>query len=147
MRRILAALVALALTALAAPAFAQTDQEVMAQIETLHGQSEDFAAAFGALTESFFSGDASTLADMAVYPLTVEANGETYDIANAEDLIDNAQTLLTPETVDALANQKLSDLIVNSDGVGFANGALWMALICTDDACSESYWGVTRINN
>lgn len=147
MRRIALALFALALASFAVPAYAQSDEDVLIQIETMHGQSEAFSWAFNALRESFYSGDAGTLADLAVYPLTVEANGEVYDLASAQDLIDNAQSLITPETAEALANQTYADLIINSDGVGLANGALWMALICTDDACSDSYWAVTRISN
>ncbi|WP_224703769.1 hypothetical protein [Devosia aquimaris] len=147
MRRLLAALVAVAFATLAIPAFAQTDADVLDQIETLHGDSEGFVAAFELLRESFVSGDASTLADMAVYPLTVEANGETYDVLSGQDLVDNAMTLVTPETVEAMGNQSLADLIVTSDGVGLANGAMWMALVCSDDSCSDSYWGVIRINN
>lgn len=147
MRRFALVLFALALTVFAAPAHAQTDADVMDQIETLHGQSQEFVEAFEMLRESFYSGDAGTLADLAVYPLTVQANGEIYDVATAQDLIDNAMALLMPETVEALANQNFADLIVTSEGVGLANGALWMSLLCTDDSCDETFWGVIAINN
>ncbi|MBU1307047.1 MAG: hypothetical protein KKF33_16205 [Alphaproteobacteria bacterium] len=147
MRRIVFAAVLFAFAALVTPAFAQSEEDVLAQIEALHGKSDAFGEAFGLLQDAFLFGDPQTLADLAVYPLTVQANGEVYDIASAQDLIDNAQSLITPETAEALSSQDFADLIVTSDGVGFANGALWMSLVCVDDSCSDSYWGIIAINN
>jgi hypothetical protein len=62
-------------------------------------------------------------------------------------LVDNFEALLTEETRAALAGQDFADLIVTSDGVGFANGALWMNLICEDDSCNSAHWAITSINN
>ena len=90
---------------------------------------------------------ASGIADLAEYPFQVAANGELYDIFEPADFIDNFDTLVTEDTLDALASQDYADLIVTSEGVGFANGALWMANICDDGACNETHWGITRINN
>lgn len=133
---------------LAAPAFAQSEEDVMAQIETLHGDSTGFGDAFATLQDGFMFGDlAVTMANMAFYPLTVHANGEVYDIAQAQDLIDNFSDLVTTDTQEALASQDFADLIVTSDGVGFANGALWMTNICLDDGCAETQWGILSINN
>ncbi|KQX35684.1 hypothetical protein ASD04_12955 [Devosia sp. Root436] len=132
---------------LAAPAFAQSEEDVMGQIENLHGMSVEFGEAFGLLQDAFLFGDPTTIADLGVYPLTVEANGEIYDITEPQDLVDNFDYLLTPDTIAALSSQDYADLIVTSDGVGFANGALWMNLICVDDACAQAWWGITRINN
>ena len=91
--------------------------------------------------------DPTAIADLGVYPLTVSANGEVYDILEAQDLVDNFDSLVTQETIDAVSSQDYADLIVTSEGVGFANGALWMSLVCFDDACSETGWGIIRINN
>ncbi len=95
----------------------------------------------------FYSGDPSGFAALAYYPLTVNANGETYDVLSEDDLVANIDTLLMVETREALANQSMSDLIVTSEGVGFANGAVWMSNVCLDDACSETAWGIISINN
>lgn len=137
----------LTIAALALPAFAQSREEVMARIESIHGNSVGFGEAFGLLQDAFLSGDPTTIADLAAYPLTVSANGEVYDILAAQDLVDNFDTLLTQDTIDALSSQDYADLIVTSEGVGFANGALWMSNICTDDACSGTYWAIISINN
>ena len=138
---------AFALTLIATPAFAQSEEDVMARIETIHGDSIGFGEAFSLLQESFLFGDPVTFADLGAYPLTVNANGEVYDILEPQDLVDNFDSLLTPETQSALGGQDFADLIVTSEGVGFANGALWMSNICVDDSCSETFWAIISINN
>lgn len=138
---------ALALTLLVTPALAQSEEDVMARIESLHGQSVEFGEAFGSLQDSFLFDDPAAFADLAFYPLTVAANGELYDIEEPQDLVDNFDSLLTAETIEGVSSQDFADLIVTSEGVGFANGALWMSLVCFDDACSEAGWGIIRINN
>ena len=137
----------LAFTALSLPVFAQSEEDVMGQIEALHGKSEEFGEAYGLLQDAFLFGDPTTIASLGSYPFEVEANGELYDILAPEDLVDNFDTLLTQDTIDALSSQDFADLIVNSDGVGFANGAVWMSLVCEDESCENSSWGIIRINN
>ncbi|SEQ31203.1 hypothetical protein SAMN05428969_2673 [Devosia sp. YR412] len=145
MRLMSAAVVALSL--LATPVFAQSEEDVLAQIENLHGESDAFGEAFAALQDAFLFDNPTSIADLAFYPLTVRANGEVYDILEAQDLVDNFDSLLTQETIDGLSSQDFGDLIVTSDGVGFANGALWMSLVCIDDGCAETSWGIISINN
>ena len=141
------AAIAVAFLAFVTPVLAQSEEAVMEQIETLHGMSEEFGEAFGQLQDSFLFGDPSGLASLGEYPLAVQANGEAYDLLEAQDLVDNFEALLTEETRAALAGQDFADLIVTSDGVGFANGALWMNLICEDDSCNSAHWAITSINN
>ena len=146
MRLISTAIIALSL--FATPVFAQSEEDVMSQIESLHGDSEGFGEAFGQLQDGFLFGDlAVTMGNLAFYPLTVDANGEVYDIAEAQDLIDSFDDLVTLETQDALASQDFADLIVTSEGVGFGNGALWMSRVCADDSCNDASWGIIKINN
>ena len=147
MRLNIAVATSIALIAFSTPAFAQSEEDVMERIEALHGQSVEFGEAFAQLQDAFLFDNLAALADLGSYPFEVEANGEVYEIFAPDDFISNIDVLLTPETIDALAGQDFDDLIVNSDGVGFGNGALWMSLVCTDDSCSDSYWGIIRINN
>jgi hypothetical protein len=143
--RLTALAAAFALT-LAVPAFA-SEEDIMAQIENIHGDAVGFGEAFGLMQDAFLFGDPTTIADLGAYPLTVNANGEVYDILEPQDLVDNFDALLTQETRDALASQDFDDLIVTSEGVGFANGALWMSNICYDEACNETAWAIISINN
>ena len=147
MRLTLLAAPLLAALTLVTPVLAQSEEDVMAQIENLHGKSVEFGEAFAQLQDAFLFDDPTAIADLGIYPIAVNANGESYDILEAQDLIDNFDSLLTQDTIDALAGQDFADLIVTGDGVGFGNGALWMTLVCTDDSCSDSYWGIISINN
>jgi hypothetical protein len=147
MRLLPFAAAAFAFAALVPAAFAQSEEDVLAQIEDLHGMSAEFGEAFAQLQDSFLFGDPSGMASLGAYPLPVEANGEAYDLLEPQDLVDNFDALLTPETQSALGAQDFDDLIVTSDGVGFANGALWMNLVCEDDSCESAYWAITSINN
>jgi hypothetical protein len=133
---------------LAVPASAQSEEAVFERIETIQGDAEGFGEAFAALQDAFLMGDpAKALADLANYPLEIAANGELYDIIAPEDLIGNFDTLISEDTRSVLAGQNYADLIVTSEGVGFGDGVLWMANICTDESCDETYWAITRINN
>jgi hypothetical protein len=128
-------------------ALAQSEEDVIERIESVHGDFDGFSEAFAAMQDAFLFGDPVTIADLAFYPLTVSANGEVYDIQEPQDLVDNFDSLLTQETIDGLSSQDFDDLIVTSEGVGFADGALWMSNVCLDDSCEETAWGIISINN
>ncbi|PYE37337.1 hypothetical protein C8J35_101608 [Rhizobium sp. PP-F2F-G38] len=129
------------------PGFAQSTSEARERIEALHGNSDGFDDSFKLLTEAMRFGDPVTVANLGAYPLTVNANGETYEIQSEDDMVENYEKLVMQETQNSVAEQTYGDLIVNSDGVGFANGALWMSAICDTDDCSVSHWAITSINN
>ncbi|MEX2629963.1 MAG: SH3 domain-containing protein [Tistlia sp.] len=46
----------------------------------------------------------------------------------------------------ALGFFALDELIVTSEGVGFADGGLWMTNLCLEDDCRRTRWAVIRIN-
>ncbi|HEV7291489.1 MAG TPA: hypothetical protein VGN79_04135 [Devosia sp.] len=132
---------------LATATFAQSEEAVFEQIEELHGMAEEFGEAFGQLQDAFLFEDPESFASLAAYPLEVAANGELYDILEPEDLVENFDYLMTDETQAAIGGQDFADLIVTSEGVGFADGALWMTLICSDDSCEDAEWAIIRITN
>ncbi len=147
MRLPLFAAAAIAFATLTGPTLAQSEEDVLERIEALHGMSTEFGEAFGQLQDSFLFGDPAGFASLGEYPLPVQANGEAYDLLEAQDLVDNFDYLLTTETQVALGAQDFDDLIVTSDGVGFADGAVWMNIVCTDESCESGYWAITVINN
>ncbi|OWV85418.1 hypothetical protein ATY78_25755 [Rhizobium sp. R635] len=144
---LLAGAMLLATTPLAGRAFAQSENEVYNRIEELHGDAAGFDRPLRQLVQAMRAGDAETIAGLAEYPLTVKANGETYDIENAEDFVDNFDDLVTSETRRAVGRQQYQDLFVSSEGVMLANGAVWMSAVCDDNACEESHWAIIAINN
>ncbi|MDF0697055.1 hypothetical protein PYR71_11120 [Rhizobium sp. MC63] len=123
------------------------DSEVYDRIEELHGDAAGFDRPLRQLVLAMRSGDTETIAGLAEYPLSVKANGETYDVENAEDFVENFDDLVTPETRRAVGRQQYQDLFVSSEGVMLANGAVWMGAVCDDNACDESHWAIIAINN
>ncbi|CAN7355596.1 hypothetical protein LJR098_002958 [Rhizobium sp. LjRoot98] len=128
-------------------AAAQSDEDVYNRIESLHGDAGDLNEPLLSLVEAMGNSDAATIAGLAEYPLRVAANGESYEIQNADDFIENFDALVTQDTRDAVAGQTYSQLFVNSDGVMLANGAVWMSNVCENSDCSSSHWAVISINN
>lgn len=147
MLRLSTLLLLAACTLFATLAFAADDAEIQANIESLHGDADGFFEVFGLVQDAINFGDPTTIARHVAYPVTIRANGETYDVLEAKDLLDNFDTLLSPDTQTAISEQDVDDLIVNSDGVGIGNGALWMSNVCLDEACSKTVWKITAINN
>ncbi|MBX4928894.1 hypothetical protein [Rhizobium binae] len=144
---LLAGAMLLATASFADRAVAQSDSEVYDRIEQLHGDAAGLDRPLRQLVVAMRSGDAETIAGLAEYPLTVKANGETYDVENAEDFIEDFDDLVTPETRRAVGRQQYQDLFVSSEGVMLANGAVWMGAVCDDNACDESHWAIIAINN
>lgn len=129
------------------PALAQSAENVLGQIESLHGDADGFSAAFDRLQQAMTDGDAAAVADLGSYPLTVRANGEVYDILEAQDLIDNFDSLVMPDTQALVAEQDIRDLMVNSDGVMVGAGEVWLSAVCDDNACNSARWRIIAINN
>ncbi|MBX5089566.1 hypothetical protein [Rhizobium lentis] len=144
---LLAGAMLLATAPLTDRAFAQSENEVYNRIEELHGDAAGFDRPLRQLVQAMRTGDAETIAGLAEYPLTVKANGETYDVNNAEDFIENFADLVTTETRRAVGRQQYEDLFVSSDGVMLANGAVWMGAVCEDNACEDSHWAIIAVNN
>ncbi|MEO5807466.1 hypothetical protein [Devosia sp.] len=132
---------------LIAPALAASEEEVMDQIENLQGDSVGFGEFFGKLQDAFLLDDHASFADLVAFPITIHANGETYDVDTADTFTENFDSLLAPQTQEAIRSQDFKDLFVNAEGVMIADGAVWMSNICDNDACSKTYWAVTAINN
>ncbi len=148
MVRLASAILLLTCAFLAAPpAMAQSAEDVLGQIESLHGDARGFGAAFDRLQQAMADGDAAAVAKLGSYPLTVRANGEVYDVLEAQDLIDNFDSLVMPDTQALVAGQNLADLFVNSEGVMFGAGEVWLSAVCDDNACNSARWRIIAINN
>ena len=144
----LASALALAITLVGTPlAFAQSEEDVMASIENIHGDAEGFFEVFGGLQDAMLFDNPAAIADYVLYPITIDANGETYDVLEQQDLVDNLDTLIQDAPREAIRTQDVADLLVTSEGVGFNGGAVWVSNICLDDACNETKWGIIAINN
>lgn len=127
-------------------AFAQ-EEEIYADIERIHGDADGFFELFATLQDAILFGDPVTIAQYALYPLAVNDADGNYEIIDEDDFLENFDIAFSPEAQDALGQQDIADLIVNWNGVGIGNGAIWITNVCLDDSCEETRWGILSINN
>jgi hypothetical protein len=116
----------------------QTVEDVNARIEQLLGDPVQFRAAFDAVTRAIEDDDPEEVARWVAYPMTLSYNDEELTIEDANDFVANYEDLVTEDVYDAVRNQNYADLFVNSDGVMFGDGQLWMTFVCRDEACAKS---------
>jgi ketosteroid isomerase-like protein len=131
---IAAAAIALALTA---PALAQTREDVIAAIETNIGDPDRVIAAIEDIQAAVARDDAETVATWILYPFTVMVDGEEYEFAGPAGFVEHYESMMTPEIKSAIVDQKVEDLFVNSTGIMFGDGQMWLAGVCTDDVCTD----------
>ena len=128
-----AATVALAL--FAAPALAQTDEDVTAAINANFGDAAPFLEAFDAIQAAVEAGDAETFASWISYPFGVTVDGEAYVFEGEDGVIDHYESMMTDEIKTAILDQQYKNLFVNAEGVMFGDGQLWLSAICQNEPC------------
>lgn len=120
------------------PLLAQTDGDVIAQLEAVQGTSDPFVEAFQAIQEAVDAGESEVVAQWAAYPLRAVIDGEETEIEDEETFVYYYEQIVTEDIADVIVNQRFADLFVNADGVMFGSGEVWLAAICTDDDCLGS---------
>lgn len=102
-------------------------------------QSPDtYRQAFDAIQQAVTEGDATAFADWVSYPIEVVADGEQMVIGDSAQFAELYEGIVTPEIVQAVADQSFNELFVNSEGAMFGDGQVWMSEVCLDDSCSNS---------
>lgn len=128
-------------------AHAQSGEDIYDSIEQIHGDADGFFKVLLKLQDAVTVREPAAFARYALYPIMVRANGEMHEVREAQDLVDNFDSFVAAETLDAIADQDIDDLIVTDDGVAVGNGALWITNVCLDEDCAETRWGILTINN
>lgn len=128
-------------------ASAQSVAEVNATMEALFGQSRPFADAFRAIQQAVASHDAAALSRWIAYPFRVSYDDEELIAERPADFIAEYDEIVTEDVAKAVLEQDYGSLFVNTDGVMFGNGEMWMMLVCEDDACSRSSVKVIAIQS
>jgi hypothetical protein len=121
---------------LAAPALAQSVDEVNATIDNVLGDHTKYEEAIRAIQFAIAEGDPAGLAPWVAYPITVSADGEDIVLDGEDAFVAHYDAFMTDDIVEAVATQAYEDLFVNSDGIMFGNGQVWLNGICKDDACN-----------
>lgn len=136
----------LAFLAFCPQAIAATEEEVRDQIEQVLGQADDLAEPMLSVQQAIIDGDADLLSGYVEFPLRVNSDGDAEEIADADALSENFSEIFTPSVRKAIKGMKYEELIVTSEGVGMANGAVWMSLICEDSECGSAHWAMISVN-
>lgn len=135
MQKLLAAFgLALALTTF--PAFAQTDADTDAAVDSALGDHTAYRAAFDAIQKAVADDDKTGFAAWVSYPIALTADGEEVTIEDAAQFEEHYDVILTDEIRAAIADQTWQDLFVNYQGIMFGNGQVWLNGICKDDKCA-----------
>lgn len=141
---------ALALAAallVATPVFAQTADDVNAQIDTVLGPHEIYQTAIETIQKALAEGDIDGVAGYIPFGEPIKVNGEDVVIADEADLNEHFETLFNDTVVNAVTGQDYGSLFVNQDGIMFGDGELWLTGACLDDTCSDVFVNISAINN
>ncbi|MGB7976031.1 MAG: hypothetical protein WCF81_17180 [Roseiarcus sp.] len=79
--------------------------------------------------------DSAAVAGLVIYPISVSIKGRETTIRNAKAFIASYDAIMTPDIVSAVTQQRYENLFVNSHGVMFGNGQVWVDRVCKDNPC------------
>ena len=133
--RVWLAVAGLAVALSAAPALAQTDEDVRGLITMQFGDAEPFVEAIDAIQTAVAEDDAETFASWISYPFRVTVDGEAYVFDGPEGVVEHYESMMTDEIRTAIVDQEFKNLFVNAEGVMFGDGQLWLSGICETEAC------------
>jgi hypothetical protein len=121
-----------------APLLAQTDGDVISQLDAMFGSADPFVEAFQAIQEAVDGGDPETVAEWVAYPISVDIDGEQMTISEAETFVEYYDSIVTEDIAEIIINQRFADLFVNADGAMFGSGEVWLTAICNNEDCSDT---------
>ncbi len=133
--RVWLAAAALTVALSAAPALAQTDEDVRGLITMQFGDAKPFVEAIDAIQTAVAEDDAETFANWISYPFRVTIDGEAYVFAGPEGVVEHYESMMTDEIRSAIVDQEFKNLFVNAEGVMFGDGQLWLSGICETETC------------
>ena len=115
------------------------DTAVNASIDKLLGDHASYQAVIEAYQEAVAKGDKAAVAALVGYPIKVDLGGSRITIVDPAAFVRNYDRIVTPAIARAIKAQEYSELMVNSQGVMFGNGATWINGVCREGSadCSE----------
>jgi hypothetical protein len=122
---------------------AETDR----QIENLLGDPADYKELFYAFQSAVAEGKAEIAVSLVSYPITISIGGEDATFENEEQLLESYNDVFTDKIVNIVRNQDYGQAFVNSEGLMFGDGEVWISGVCEDSACSNSLPRVITIQS
>ncbi|MEQ1899651.1 MAG: hypothetical protein ABL866_02850 [Devosia sp.] len=144
MLRLLVLLIALTL---AAPALAQTAEEVDTRLDTVLGSHVLFEEAYVDLSAAIEADNADALSELMVYGTPFKLNGKDVTLADAAEFKLRIGEFFNDKVKAAVKAQRYETLFVNADGVMFGVGQLWLGAICKDEVCTAFDVKIIAFNN
>jgi len=122
----------------AVPAAAPADDAGVDQaIDRALGDHNQYRAVFSAFKQAVADHDAAKVAELIDYPLRVTIGGKKSRVGSAKEFLARYAQIMTPAIQDVVTQQRYADLFVNSAGVMFGNGEVWLRGICKDTQCQH----------
>ncbi|WP_156378566.1 MULTISPECIES: hypothetical protein [unclassified Rhizobium] len=117
------------------------------QIETLLGDPADYKELFYAFQSAVAEGKAEIAVSLVSYPITISIGGEDATFENEAQLLDSYNDVFTDKIVNIVRNQEYGQAFVNSEGLMFGDGEVWISGVCEDSACNSSLPRVITIQS
>ena len=113
-------------------------QDFDAAVRELFG---DDPARYRAVIEGFQTavraGDGAAAAAFVNFPIELEVAGERRIVRDAAEFAAHFDAIVTPEIAAAVADEPLSEMMLNYQGVMLGQGEVWVSGICSDAACAD----------
>lgn len=110
-------------------AAAQTVTEMNETLDTLFGEHERFEVFFTELQQAVADDDEAGLAEMVAYPISVNIEGASTEIADEAAFASNFDEIVTADIKDAVTSQSYEDLFANWQGIMIGDGEVWFSLV------------------
>jgi len=123
--------------ATAASPASSDDAGVDQAIDRALGDHAQYQAVFAAFKQAVADHDAAKVAELVDYPLRVAIGGKKGRVRSAKEFMARYAQIMTPAIQKVVTEQRYADLFVNSAGVMFGNGEVWLRGTCKDPQCHQ----------
>jgi hypothetical protein len=121
--------------------------ELKAKMEDVAGIKIDKAVAFFEnLVTRVEKNDSVGVAKLVGYPIRINLGGKGMKLKTSKQFLARYSEIINDNVKNAVRTQKFDSLFVNSQGVMFGNGQIWIASVCKDKGCKASEVKITAIN-
>jgi hypothetical protein len=124
-----------------------TEESVDQAIDRALGDHSQYRLVIGALKRAVADHDAAKLAELVDYPLRVTLGGQKTRVRSGKEFVARYAQIITPAIQKVVTEQRYADLFVNSEGVMFGRGELWLRGICKDPGCRQVEVKIVTIQN
>jgi hypothetical protein len=112
------------------------------------GDPAKFRETMTALRQAVQKHDASAVAALVSYPITIDPHTKkSLRISAPAAFLARYDQIVTPHIAGVIENQKYEDLFVNYQGAMLGSGEVWISGICKDMACQQVDIRIRTIQN